>query len=211
MSSLPSLRRKSSETFNPPHANPLASPSIPGMEELDELIASGQGDQPRMPVQTARELSFQARAAKMRERMALLPSNVLRPELARPIQLSLPGPGRKLPPVIRAALGIALEVVGFDIGLSVREFMTPGKGRRELFQVRQLVAVQLRAKKLSFPTIGRMMGGVHHTSVLYMVRTCPERERRMVLAEVEQAEERQKQNEKFLSEPVDYTAWDEWI
>lgn len=198
MPTLPHRERKSSESLQPGR-----------LAELDRQIASGKGDVDRTPPWMKAAERREAKAARMRDRIAAR-ADIRFPntELSRPIQLTLPGPPRKLAPSVAEALS------RIDMGVvTVREFMTPGKGRAELTHVRRLVAFQLRArhKHLSLPEIGRLMGGLNHTSVLHLIRTCPERERRVILADTKREEERHKQEERMKSEPVDYNAWDEWI
>lgn len=190
--------RKSSERF-PPFA------SRPGFEELDRLIADGKGDAPRAPAVLTPDQRREKRFQEMRER-AKTHAHIPIAELSRPIQISLPGPPRKLARPVREALA------QIDIGdVSLRNLLTAGKGSRELTRLRQYIAVYLRAKKFSLPAIGRMLGGLNHASVLYLIRHCPARERELLLADIERAEERQKQENKLRSEPIDYTSWDEWI
>jgi hypothetical protein len=122
---------------------------------------------------------------------------------------------KQIRPIVRDALKRAVEILQIDASqLSTRELFTPGRGGGStIFIVRQMIAIRLRAsrKHLSLPDIGRLMGGFHHTSILYMINHCPERERRLMLADIELAEERRKQEQERLDGPIDYTAWDEWI
>lgn len=212
MPTLPHSERKSSEV-----RSFFTVPQESRLEELNHLIESGQGNKAQPIEEMRRELRAarrEDRAAKMRERMAnraILP-DIPRSELSRPIQLGLAGSTPRLPNIVRAALRVALEILGYDeiSPITVRELMTPGRGPRILFHVRRLIAVQLRARNLSLPNIGRLMGGLDHASVHYMLKRCPERERTLALAAIRRSEERQKEENK-LREPINVYAWDEWI
>lgn len=116
------------------------------MQELDALIAAGRGDQ-RLQVMTRTEL----REMDMRHRQALTRAQrfVLPPRIQRMV-LQL----------CRAYGIVPAEVLG---GSRTKT--------REAVDVRREVARMLRTEGWSYPRIGRLLGAMHHTSVLHLLRS----------------------------------------
>jgi transposase-like protein len=87
---------------------------------------------------------------------------------------------------------------------------TAGKGRPAVTRARQVIAIQLSARNYSLSQIGRLLA-VNHSSIYHLLKTAPAREREMAQASVQRQAERQNKLIELRKQPVDYTAWDEWI
>lgn len=119
------------------------------MKELDRLIAMGLGDKPsRYP---------KSHAEKMRQR-AVLEARSRRPAI---VKLS-PTPTPVLRMIARAA-DEHLVSVEMIVGENKTHYRPVVKARRD-------VAKALRKRGISYPLIGQYLG-LHHTSVLHLVRT----------------------------------------
>ena len=55
-------------------------------------------------------------------------------------------------------------------GVAFADVVAPGRRGERVTVARRAIANRLRLEGHSLPEIGRIMGGLHHTTVLYMLR-----------------------------------------
>jgi len=63
--------------------------------------------------------------------------------------------------------------VAQETSVRVKDMKSP-KRWAALTNARRLAALRLRAIGLSYPDIGRLLGGKHHTTVLYWIKSDPQ-------------------------------------
>ncbi len=84
---------------------------------------------------------------------------------------------RRLPPRVQAAMAVVASEHGMTISMAVSAVR--GCQSPLFVRCRAEMAVELRRIGISLPMIGVYLGGLHHTSVLHLIRTYgPEAEKK---------------------------------